>query len=455
MKPFSTLRGRLVGWSLLVNALILGAFGGGLWFTLHQVQDQQLSTTLQISVAQLAAAADVTAGRANVPASDAAAATGRGLFAWIVDQGGRVQATIGPVPGPPPQPLAPAGELLDLRLASGIPIRLYRQDLVPEAGAVPNGLALVVGISRAPQEATDATVLLILAGAIPLALALAAAGAYFLAGRALTPISSLTAQARQIRRDNLDARLVVLRPPAEVAALAQTFNEVLDRLEAAFAHEQQFTADAAHELRTPLGLLKTQISLALSRPRSAPALTDMLRDMDADVDRLGRLIDAMLTLARLGTMPICRSPVDLVELLEELVDQLRPLAAARGTALTLDAPVSAILVGDADQLIQLFLNLLDNAVRYSAGTGPVRVSLAAAEDEWKIAIQDSGPGIAEDQLPHLFDRFYRVDPARARQTGGVGLGLSIAQAIAVRHEGRITVQSRVPEGSTFIVYLPC
>ncbi len=453
MRQISTLRGRLVAGSLGVNALLLLALGAGLWLTVRTVQSQEVSSTLQLSAAQLAAAVDVRGATVLVPTDDAAAVTTRGVFGWVVDRQGVVQARIGGVPaGLPPLPVL--GVLYDAHLADGTPVRLYRRALSADSDVNAGGLSLLVGLSLLPLERTAATISVILGVSLPLALALAAGAGWIVAGRALAPLAAIAAQAERIDRQNLTERVALSAPPTEVGRLAATFNAMLDRLAAAFAHEQRFTADASHELRTPLGLLKTQISLALSRPRSVATLTAMLRAMDTDLNRLIRLVERMLLLARLDSDAHTPGPVDLAGLLAGLVARRQESTGHDTVAMTWNGPESAWVAGDGDHLVQLFLNLLDNAVAWTPAGGQVAVTLAAADAGWTVTVADSGPGIAADHLPHLFERFYRVDPARARATGGTGLGLAIAQALAGEHGGCITVTSTPGFGSRFMVWLP-
>ena len=231
---------------------------------------------------------------------------------------------------------------------------------------------------------------------------------------------------------------------------------MLDRLQAAFESEQRFTSDASHELRTPLGLLKAQITLALSRPRDAPALTTMVQAMEGYVDRMTRLVETMLALARTGEPLNQHVRVDLAELLSGLTGQMQDAGGSRRIRFTLDtsSALNASVMGDPDRLTQLFMNLLDNAVKYSHDGSSVHISLKPQESGWAIDVADEGVGIAPEHLSHVFERFYRTDVSRARQTGGIGLGLPIAQAIAKQHSGYITVQSRLGSGSVFTVWLP-
>ena len=442
---FSTLRVRLVLWSMLVNALLLVAFGGGIWLALRQVQYRQVNDTLQLSAAQLSAAIDSDNGQLTVPADDVSALANRGVFAWIINDSGHVDMTTGqasklvlPLMG---------NNIQDTQDTQGNPIRLYRYVLKE------NGGTIIVGISLEPIQRILQTVLLILAATIPLALLVSAIGSIFLAGRVLNPITAITAQAKRISRENLSERLD-FKSVDEVGQLAQTFDSMLDRLQAAFEHERQFMGNVSHELRTPLSMLKAQISLALSRPRDVQTLTQMMTAMGGDVDRLARLVENMLILIRTEATHIDFKPVDLGDLLSGLISQMQVLADEKQIALTFTSPANVLVSGDPDQLVQLFLNLLDNALKYTEARGQVHVHAKRFGAEWRIEVSDSGVGIAPEHLACLFDRFYRVDPSRTRQTGGFGLGLAIARAIVQQHGGRITMQSHLGQGSTFIVFLP-
>ncbi len=448
-----TLRVRLVLWSLLVNALLLIGLGVGVGLVLRQIQYQQMDDRLHVSAAELTRSVEIDDLQVNIRPNELTELADRGVFGWVVDPAGRVLKTFGQATSLPWPGLWAPGSFRDLTLGS-TEVRLYQQEPGEAGSRIAGGISLVLGTSREPAERTSRAVLLILSVAIPLGLAVAAAGAMFLAGRALAPISTITAQARRIGRANLSERLALPGPRDEVGQLADTFDDMLARLQAAFEHERQFLADASHELRTPLGLLRMQIDLAQSRPRDAATMTAMVRAMGADVDRMTRLVEAMLALTRLESAQAAPAPVDLYDVLGGLVSQLEPLALERQITLALDSPTEAGVLGDRDRLVQLFLNLLDNALKYTPPGGQICVRVRRAAASWEIQVADSGPGIPPEHLPHLFDRFYRVDTSRARETGGLGLGLAIAQAIAHQHGGAITVASIPGQGTTFAVTLP-
>ena len=434
----------------MINAMLVLVLGGVGWIALRRAQNQVLNDTLQLSAAQLIAAVDINNGAVMVPPSDAAALTERGVFGWVLNKADEVNAVIGRNVSANLSD-AHLDQLTEQQLASGEQVRLLRRSF-----AEATGNSIIVGISTLPLQQTSRNILLALAIAMPLVLALSAVGGLFLAGRALKPIATITSQARRIGRDNLTDRLSLAGPRDEVLELAQTFDEMLDRLQAAFESEQRFTSDASHELRTPLGLLKAQITLALSRPRDAPALTKMVQAMEGYVDRMTRLVETMLSLARVELPLNQHALVDLKDLLATLTAQMQITATQRRIKLAMESGslTSAQVMGDADRLTQLFLNLLDNAIRFCNEGGDVRVQLSVKSDLWVVEIADTGAGIAAEHLPHVFDRFYRADSSRARQTGGTGLGLAIAQVIAQQHGGRITVQSTLGSGSVFTVWLP-
>jgi heavy metal sensor kinase len=295
-------------------------------------------------------------------------------------------------------------------------------------------------------------VLLVLA---PAMLLLASGGGWFLAQRALAPIDRITRTAQRISAENLSGRIALDGPEDEVGRLARTFDAMLARLEAAFVRQRQFTADASHELRTPLTAIIGQIDVAVERPRSADGYRETLLGVREQAQRLARLASDLLFLARADAQPIVQraEPVDLQTLLPAIVAQVEPLASERGQTITL-AAVALVVHGNEDMLIRLILNLLDNAIRYTPPGGQIAVGCARDREHTVIRVHDSGPGIAPEHLPQLFERFYRVDRGRNRAQGGSGLGLAIAQSIAQAHGGSIGVESIVGQGSTFVVYLP-
>jgi heavy metal sensor kinase len=292
--------------------------------------------------------------------------------------------------------------------------------------------------------------------AIPLAIVLAASGGFFLADRGLRPINRITRLAQSITVSDLHRRIDHRGPNDEIGRLARTFDAMLERLEAAFERERRFTADASHELRTPLTALKGRLDVTLSKPRSPSEYQETLLGMEQEVDRLIRLSNALLFLARLEQGQLYWQPekVPLDYLLGSVVDQVRPQAEAKGLTVIEDISPGITVYGDPDHLIRLFMGLIDNACKYTPPGGQITIRASSNVTETSISIRDTGPGIPEEHLEHIFERFYRIDDARSRDSGGTGLGLAIAYEITQMHRGRLEVQSVVGGGTTFTVVLP-
>ena len=311
---------------------------------------------------------------------------------------------------------------------------------------------LQTGRSLAATEAALARLRRALLLGLPLMLVLAAAGGLFLAGRALAPIDQMATAAEQITGSDLSGRMGP-QGSEELGRLAASFDRMLERLEQAFRRERRFVSDVSHELRTPLTALRGRIEVTLTRPRSRSEYEDTLRSLETEVERLTRLSEDLLLLARFdrGALTPRRERVDLGELLAAVAEQVRPLAEARGQLLEERLEPGLVLTADPDQLVRLFLNLLDNAVKFTGDGG--RIGIAGRRDAATVtvAVSDTGAGIAPAHVDKVFDRFYRAEESRARATGGHGLGLAIAAEIARAHGGTLSVASRLGQGSTFTV----
>jgi heavy metal sensor kinase len=294
--------------------------------------------------------------------------------------------------------------------------------------------------------------LLLLAG--PVMVGIAAAGGYWLTGQALAPIEKVRGQAASIQAEGLSQRLDLAKTNDEVERLTLTFNEMLDRLEQSFLRQRRFTADASHELRTPLAIIRGEIDVALERPRSFVEYVETLQSVGAEADRMTRLVNELLLLARSdsGELRLEMLPFDLADLLRLMVEQIQPKAREMGTRIHADLPPSLPIVGDKDRLMELFLNIIENALLHAPGS-LIEVQAQPDGEQIVVTIADTGPGITAEHLPHIFDRFYRVDPVREHSYRGSGLGLAIAQEIAQAHQGRITVESTPGKGTTFTVHL--
>jgi heavy metal sensor kinase len=291
----------------------------------------------------------------------------------------------------------------------------------------------------------------------PLLLLIAAGGGYWMSRRALAPVDALVRTARDVSGTNLSTRLEKLHTGDELQRLSDTLNEMLDRIEAAFSRITQFTADASHELRTPVSLIRTEAELSLRRARTQNEYQDSLRHILLESERTTALIEQLLSLARAdsGRETLQLQPVDLSTALQGVAEAWKQVAAIRELWFSVNLPNSdALVAGDENLLRRLADILLDNAFKYTAAPGSVSLSLEKHEHFAAITIQDSGIGIPQDEQGKIFERFYRVDKSRTRAHGGNGLGLSIAQWIVSQHHGSIAVESRPGEGSTFRVELP-
>lgn len=289
-----------------------------------------------------------------------------------------------------------------------------------------------------------------------LVLALPGVLAYWLARKALAPIDRLRRSADAITADRLDQRLVVPNPHDELGLLAQTINAMIARLERSFAEVRRFTADASHELRTPLTALRSEVEVALRKQLSAPEHQQLLGSILEELGRMSRLTDQLLTLSRrdAGVEHFASTPLDLHALVAGVVDAMQPLAESKGLWLRLQGEASVQVLGDEGRLRQVFINLLDNALKYTPEGGTVTVRLGKRDLSATVAVEDTGIGIPPEHLPHVFDRFYRVDKARSREEGGTGLGLSIAQSIVKTHGGTIEIASFPSKGTVCTVRLP-
>lgn len=274
---------------------------------------------------------------------------------------------------------------------------------------------------------------------------------YLLARRALAPIDTITRTARRISGHDLSARLSPSGTDDEVGRLASTFNEMLDRLDASFQREYRFTADASHELRTPLAAMEAILGVVRSEHRAPAEYEQALDDLAEETTRLRTLVEKLLELAR-GERPTVMesAPVNISTLVEDVVDALRPLADAKNLSLECRAEPGLTVSGDSDSLIRMFLNLVENAVKFTE-RGDIIVSACSQSGSVVVEVTDTGIGIAPDELARIFERFHRADGSRS--TSGVGLGLSLARQIAENHGGTLTVRSRHGEGSTFVVKL--
>jgi len=291
----------------------------------------------------------------------------------------------------------------------------------------------------------------------PLLLVAAACGGGWLSRKALSPVDAITRSARTVNATNLSDRLEKLTTGDELQRLSDTLNEMLGRIEHAFIRVTQFTADASHELRTPIALIRAEAEIALRRSRGDAEYREALRHILLEAERTTGLIEELLSLARAdsGREALRITSVDLSAMVRGVSEHWRELMATRDLTFTCQETGEAIAVlGDRNALQRLLTVLLDNAAKYTPAPGTVELLLETTNSSAVIRVRDSGIGIALEDQPKIFERFYRVDKARSRASRGAGIGLAIAQWIVQQHRGSITVQSSPGKGSTFVVELP-
>ena len=298
---------------------------------------------------------------------------------------------------------------------------------------------------------------LVLLFSVPVLLLVASAGGYWLSRKAVAPVGEIARAAQSISEHELSKRLPILQTGDELQSLSETLNEMFGRLERAFKRVTQFTADASHELRTPIALMRTRTEIALRKQRSEADYRETIVRVHQELERTSTLIENLMTLARAdsGSEALQVASTNLTEVLLEISEPARLLAEGKSIHYDQRLPETPLRVsGNAPSLRRLFLILIDNAVKYTPREGRISVVLDASDGAAVTEIRDNGVGISSSDLPHIFERFYRADESRSRESGGTGLGLSIAKWIAEAHQGKISVASKVGEGSVFRVQIP-
>jgi heavy metal sensor kinase len=457
-QALGTIRVRLTLWYVGLLFLILVAFSGFLYLRLardlHTGVDQVLADQAQVIAANIRATdgpptlgdtvRQLAAGSVAVLYDSTGEHVVAGVPARLLTRVGDAMAT----------PLADSDESFESVIAPAGDT--WRVTTVP---IVQNGrVSAILRVARSERDIDVALsqLLLLMLLAIPLTLFLAVVGGLFLAGRALGPIDRIRRTAEEIGAEDLSRRLGPTGNADELGKLAATFDSMLGRLDRAFQRQRQFTADASHELRTPLTILLTQAEVALERPRSAPEYRQTLASVCDQARRMTQLLSELLVLARAdaGEDVLTREPLSLRDLAADVVQASQPLADARGVQLGWVGSDPAPIVGDQTRVSQLLLNLIDNGLKHTPAGGRVTVSVAADRGWAVLEVTDTGAGIAPEHLPHVFERFYRVDGSRSREAGGTGLGLAICDWIVRAHGGQLHVESQLGSGSTFRVRLP-
>lgn len=458
---FDSVRVRLTLWYAGVLALSLIAFALVIYYAagniFHERQDESLRSTAQT----VASAYVEELAEAHSPSKAGevvlAEITFPNRYVQLTDNSGKPLAASANLSGT--SITIPAAVLAEARArgfshvtVDGLRVTVVPLSTDPALGyaAVAEPLGIVEAGLRELRRDLFAGVLLVLL--------LASAGGYFLARKSLAPIASMNSQTQRISAENLSARLDVTNSRDELGRLATTINDLLARLENSFKEQQRFIADASHELRTPLAVLRGETEVSLSKTRTVDEYQQSLLLIQDEAEQLSRIVEDLFILARqpINTRAaLNKERVSLNDAVRDCARAAQVLAGQKGVKLKLEKDSPAItLHGDQELITRLILNLLDNAVKYTPAGGEISLALARQNGNAEIVVRDTGIGIPESAQPRVFDRFYRVDKARARAMGGAGLGLSIAQWIVEVHGGKISVASTSGEGSTFTVVLP-
>lgn len=455
-KPWQNLRLRLVAWYSVLAGLSMLASDGFMYLEFRQTLFDQIDSALEVTAIQALKNLDdevdtLTFDPRQEAAILASLLNDAGVEIYLLGQDGSMKEHFGDsLTLPTQQGLQPGFKTLVTKNGRW---RIYTQEILPRHDRPPGWLK--VARSLQPVDTTLQNLLNQHLLKVPLLLGMVGLGGLFLANRALKPIGQITRMAEQVRvSGDLTQRIHYQgTTDDELERLATIFDEMLDSLQATFEHEKRFTADASHELRTPLTALKGRLHVALSQPRTADMYEETLKAIEQEVDRLIRLSSDLLLLSRLEQrhQDIHLEPIDLSDLLAAIAEQIQPLADLQQLQFSTHIAPDLQIQGSPDHLIRLFLNLLDNAVKHTAAQGAVSLTAGVQGHCIQVKVRDTGIGILPEHLPHLFERFYRVEKSRSRTMGGTGLGLAIAQEIVHRHNGAIAVQSQPGHGTTFTV----
>jgi heavy metal sensor kinase len=457
MKRLKTLRIRFALWTAGLFLIILTAFGIYVYLSMERGLHGYVDDSLRLNASQIIAGLNIEENQLILSDSfeeepENADLREQGYTIQILSPQEQVLQTFGLY-----HELLPAVSLSNFSPffstirdpATGTRIRVYTTPVIEEGHFI---AILQVAQSFEDTELALQRLLLTLLISVPLLVVISGLSGYWLAARALRPIDQITSTARRISAEDLSARLNLPDTNDEVGRLASTFNNMLSRLDQSFQRERRFTTDASHELRTPLTAMQAVLGMIREKPRTPEQYQEALGDLSEEVDRLRTLTENLLHLARDNEKKAAVfESVDLSTLVEDVSDSLTPLMEARGLSLKRDIQTGLCMRGDSDDLIRLFVNLLDNAIKFTE-RGEIRIIAGLYNNVINITIADTGRGISAKHLPYIFDRFYRADPSRPAR--GSGLGLSIAKNIVDRHGGKIAVSSTPNRGSIFTIDFP-
>ena len=460
MSFIHSIKFRFTIWYLLVLAVLLGALSAGVYFYLSRSLYRSLDDSLELRSQQICSVPPVLE---SIWHGEFQEELGEIVMLYFYTGSQLVQVS------PPEMSVSLSQEFIyeaingrssfaTIEAADGQGLRLLAVPIhlgIPGLPLSSQPGALIIGRSTKQIDQALHGLVRTLAIADALALAVAAGGGIFLARRALKPVDKIAETAQEIGETDLSRRINV-NTKDELGRLAATLNAMIGRLEKAFQRQKQFTSDASHELRAPLAVIEAESSLALQKERPPSDYRQSLETISQESKQMSSLIEQLLTLARAdaGKEQWNFTDVNLGRAITNLSADVEVLCQEKGLSCQLGQIQDLVVKGDAARLRELFMNLLDNAIRYTPAPGTVSVSLHREGEMAIVAIKDTGVGIAAEDMPFIFERFYRVDKARSRAQGGTGLGLAICRYIAEAHGGKIEVESQVGVGSTFSVWLP-
>jgi len=449
-----SVRWRLTLWYAAVMAAALLAFAGWMWWSVRQYlavsADTRIASRLQGLRTAIETEADESVNALKEELHEFAVEMPEGELTAVRGRGGRDLLQ----PAGIAEPVlwsAPEQRIGDMHIGA-IRYRAFRTRIVVKGEMY--DLAVATSTLEADQFLAQFRWLLI--AAAPILVLIASGGGYWMSRRALAPVDRLTTAARRISVDNLSQRLAIEPTGDELERLGITWNEMIGRLDDAVQRIRQFTADASHELRTPIAVIRTSAELALRRERDPAEYRRALENIHRESEWMTHLAEDLLLLARAdsGTLMLRTQPLDVNAVVRGAADQAAPIAEVRRIRINTRFVGGDVVVnGDERALHRVMTVLVENALQHTPPEGTIQIMTSTAEDVVMIEVQNSGDGVRPEDLPHIFERFYRGDPARTRQNGA-GVGLAIARSITEAHGGQIEVESTPGEGAQFRVRLP-
>ncbi len=464
---FNTIRSRLTAWYVVLLGIILILFSVFLHYFLSKRLYESVDNSLKVSATVVAQSASMKFNQVPLPGLERFFEQFLGYenlnkFYRIYDGSGNVgsrskgvNASKFPLTQEAYSDALKGKTTYETITIDGVsPIRMITMPVLREDKLVN---LVQVGTSLESVQETLKNLQIFMFAAIPSVLLIATLFGRFMARRALKPVAKIIQTAREVTDGvDLSKRIPVPEVQDEIGQLATTFNDMLDRLDGSFKQIQQFSSDASHELRTPLTVLQGQNELILNKQRNAKEYQEVISSNLEEINYMSKVLEDLFVLSRSDENQIqldCK-PMDLREIIDEVYKHAEALAADKNIRIAIAFLEPVSINGDPVRLRQMVWNILHNAIKYTPPGKQIKISLEDQGESAYLTVQDTGIGISEEDLPHIFDRFFRVDKARSRKEGGSGLGLSICKHIVEAHKGRIDVESELGKGTKFKIRLP-